>query len=65
MFTRQALKKNLVTGCSYYNTPEGGADLLLTVSRKFNAEEFAKEAFSLEKNNQWVRIHIAAEFKDF
>jgi radical SAM superfamily enzyme YgiQ (UPF0313 family) len=61
-FTRQALKKNLITGCSYCATPQGGADLSLTVSWKFNAEEFAKEAFGLEKSNQWVRIRVAARF---
>lgn len=60
--TKQALKKKLVFDCSYSATPEGGTDMNLTVSPKFNPEEFAKEAFTLDKENRWVRIRMKAEF---
>jgi radical SAM superfamily enzyme YgiQ (UPF0313 family) len=61
-FTKQALKKNLISVCEYAVSLDSGTNLDLTVSRKFNAEEFAKEAFGLKKSNQWVRIRIAAKF---
>jgi hypothetical protein len=61
-FTKQALKKNLVIACSYTGADGNGTDLALTVSRKFIAEEFAKEAFGLDKSEHWVRIRIAARF---
>jgi radical SAM superfamily enzyme YgiQ (UPF0313 family) len=61
-FTKQALKKKFMFECAYSATPEGGTDLHLTVSPKFIAEDFAKEAFALVTENQWVRIRMTAEF---
>jgi radical SAM superfamily enzyme YgiQ (UPF0313 family) len=61
-FTKQALKKKFMFECAYSATPEGFTDLRLTVSSKFSPEDFAKEAFSLIGDNQWVRIWMRGEF---
>jgi hypothetical protein len=60
--TKQALKKKLVFECSYGVTADGGTNMSLAVSQKFNAEEFAREAFQVDKDNQRVRIRMRTEF---
>lgn len=61
-FTRQALQKKLIVHCSYTPLPTGGTELVMTVTPKFNTEEFLREAFKLGKNNEWVRTRLTARF---
>jgi radical SAM superfamily enzyme YgiQ (UPF0313 family) len=61
-FTKQALKKKFMFECAYSATPEGGTTISLEVSPKFNAEDFAKDAFAPGTENEWVRIRMRAEF---
>jgi hypothetical protein len=61
-FTKQALKKRLVLACSYQPAADGGVDLGMTVTMKFDLEEFAQEAFLIDKSYNWVRIRMRASF---
>ncbi len=61
-FTKQALKKRIITECGYASPAGGGTDLSLTVTMKFDPGEFAKEAFGLDKSNNWVRIRMSSRF---
>jgi hypothetical protein len=61
-FTKQALKKKFMFECAYSATPEGGTTISLEVSPKFNAEDFAKEAFAPGTENEWVRVRMRSDF---
>jgi len=62
-FTKQALKKKLIERCEYHESPKGGAEVELTVTAKFDAAEFAREAFLLDNECDWVRIVIKARIE--
>ena len=61
-FSKQALKKKLITHCDWTGIVAPAATVTLTVTAKFDAEAFAKEAFVLDKSNDWIRIGMDVVF---
>ena len=60
-FQAKAAKKKLIGSLAYANLPGGGTDIRMTVFDKFDPEEFVKEVFVFENENDWVRIRVKSE----
>ena len=60
--SRESLKKKIILACKVERQTDQTEIVTLTPGSKFNVDEFARTAFALPKENEWVRIEIAALF---
>jgi radical SAM superfamily enzyme YgiQ (UPF0313 family) len=59
--SKESLKKKIFGTCVAERQPDGHHAVLLTPGPKFIPEEFARTAFRLPAENEWVRIAMAAK----
>lgn len=65
-FTDESLKKDIIRKCSYVVNKDVDvnaapfASMDIVPGRKFNPEEFVREAFVCPNKNDWARIHISS-----
>lgn len=59
VFTKDALKKDIVRECSFA-AREGGIEMSIAPGRKFSADEFMREAFACPGKHDWVRVGLHA-----
>jgi len=62
-FTKQALKKKMIRSLNYAANSGDTTNCLLQIDEKFLYEEFAKKAFILKNDYDWVRIKARAEME--
>jgi radical SAM superfamily enzyme YgiQ (UPF0313 family) len=58
---KESLKKKILDTCTATETPDGRTVVSVTPGPKFDPEEFARTAFKLPAENEWVRIAMTAE----
>jgi hypothetical protein len=56
--SKDSLKKKILSSCAAEPSPAGGSNVTVTPGPKFGPEEFARSAFLLPSENDWVRITI-------
>jgi radical SAM superfamily enzyme YgiQ (UPF0313 family) len=59
--SKESLKKKLIDACSAHETPRGTWCVVVKPGPRFDPEEFARTAFTLPSENEWVRISMIAD----
>jgi hypothetical protein len=60
-FQAKAAKKKLVQSLQYTKLSDGTTKIRMTVFDKFDPEDFIKEVFIFENENDWVRVRVESE----
>ena len=60
VFSKDSLKKKIVLDCSSENQAGGGVVVTIEPGPKFHTEEFARSAFAIPKQTDWVEITMMA-----
>jgi radical SAM superfamily enzyme YgiQ (UPF0313 family) len=61
--SKESLRKKIFSACSAQESPGGEWAVVVTPGPKFLPEEFARTAFMLPSENEWVRIGMTVEFE--
>ena len=57
-FSKDALKKKILSACTYSKKQQGGYKVSLSALEKFQVIDFVKEAFKFQDKNDWVKVKM-------